>query len=673
MRTSNLGFLILLVALTVWTVYFFRNEIVAFSEGLYLSYTKENYLLVGIDAQPQEISTDTLNVRLSLNYLGRIPAEEVFVSVYEERTGVGVYEYSILRTDTNGFVDLILKKGDYDIVLATSPRVGISSFHDKYFFVHDTVHLSGVRNEKRFIRLSSAVIYLSDFPFTIPEMKLEATSKTKSGRIPSHNFGLKQIGEDKVEVLFSGKEVCVNFDQETFDEDNILTFALGVPDLVANNVYKISYTKLSHFSVMMEGVTAGWFKLFDDNRYGDFQSKSYFGKSTHIYSNLDNLNVYMAYVPLAECIDSLIQTQSYRVDGILNFCSDSDVRYDFAPIPLIKDGLVILDPPTKILLWSKQNRISQGGFLDIAYEISTGRGNVVSGAYVHQLWDKKIMPKFFVINDLNQVVQEMDSFDIGGESSGRWALHRRICVPPGSYTIKGMFLAGTWGREYLENSLNLIVDPGNSCSAEEEDTYPIVTKETSSWQELYTGREKLFSNSSGYSMTFPNYPKADNILLDSHKEVVQSCSDFDLLHDQTTIIVRLNDDLVNDLKKEQVFSSCLKKYVLSHPGRTYILNGNFFRDRVFPTVNIYVYYYYYLVIKQSGDSSVGVHATQFYDLLFGFPDFYVIDGKSNYWLDGYAGVVFNQNNLNNILSNNYGELAVRIFDYGILDKYKVKQ
>ena len=579
-------------------------------------------------------------MELSLKNKSDQPIKNAFVSVYSAGDGRQVYGYSILRTNSEGKVNLSLQKGEYSFVISSEGK----NNNEDFFYLSQNFNFSSPSQQEKSVNLTLFKMELRNFPYNPPTMKVEITKKTKYGYSPSQMLAFKPGGANSVRFYVSGGTYNINLDTEFFNSSKTETYALVQKDVEIPRDDRIvfNYGRLTKFSVNIDGIKYAWFKL-QTNDSGDFQGM-FFGEPVTVYSNSQNLWLSSVYVPSQDCIDFVkkkAESESSYPDKeyyAMNVCTNSDIRYDILDLNLKLNEIVTVFPPNELILIPNTNKIKQGDQLDIEFQLKTKGVNQISSISVHQFWDTKILPKFNVLTEDGKIIYSTGLFDENFTQYNSNRVLRTACFKPGKYIVKAEIPTGTWGQENLKSSTDILVMDGADCAYNETDAVKIPDQEFSSWQELFAQREKLWKKSTGYAMSLPTIHANPPTHLDLSKTyIVKSCEDINKIsEDAESISIVIGEKAAYDSVFQSEFSDCLRNFARNYPShKSLVLINDFFdfNKHAFPSVKMYIFYHYYLVLRQQSNSAIGVMANSFMDLFYGFPDFVVMK-KNN--LQGYT-------------------------------------
>lgn len=614
-----------------------------------------------INALSKSSVDDDLDLELSLRNQSGQPIKNAFVSVYSADGGNQIYGYSILRTNSEGKVNLSLQKGKYDFVISSEGK----NNNEDFFYLSQDFNFSSPSEQKKSVDLNLFKMELLNFPGDPPAMKVEITKKTSYGYLPSQMLAFKPSGENAVRFYVSGGTYNINLDTEFFNSTKTETYALVQKNVEIPRDGRIvfNYDKLTKFYVNIDGIKYAWFKL-QTNDSGDFQGM-FFGDPVTVYSNSSNLWISSVYIPSQDCIDFVkkkAESESSYPDKeyyAMNVCTDSDIRYDILDLNLKPDEIVTVFPPGELTLISNANKIKQGDQLDIKFQLKTKGVNQISSISVHQFWDTKILPKFNVLAKDGKVVYSTDLFDDNFTQYNSNRLLRTTCLKPGEYIIKAEIPTGTWGQKNLKSSVGILVTGGVDCADNETDAAAISDRKFSSWQELFSRREELWKKSTGYTMSLPAIHANPSTRLDLSKTyTVKSCDDINKISDDAeSVSVVIGEKAAYDSVFQSEFSDCLRDFAGNYPlHKSLILINDFFdfNKHAFPNVKMYIFYHYYLVLRQQSNSAIGIMADSFMDLFYGFPDFVVMEkndlngypvpeneviSETNKWITNYRDII----------------------------------
>lgn len=610
---------------------------------------------------------DRFNARISLKDRNGTPIKNAFVSVYEAETGGEIYSYSILRLDDYGQTEFDIPPGKYEIIVSTDHEKNMGGDKFSFFFHHDLVvsENSNVVSRKVLQRVN---IKLANFPTPLPRMKVEAARKTRYGwslphLLASNDILDPRVGGDSFVFYLSDGEYNLNLDTLSFSSVNPAAYALAVSNIQPSktNLIEFNFFLLKKQTVIISDLKFGWFKLMAKN-FGDFQGM-YFGRSVDMYTNQDNLRLVSVYATLPDCVTDYVKAigEPESLENVddhdilveaLNVCTTTDIRYDMDVSPN-SNGDFVVSAPNALRLTIAGTTLRQGEVLSADFSITNSQDQGFSKMYIHQLWDERILPKIFFKDSKGKMVHEADLFDERYRPTANMNLiSLPICLPPGNYTMTVQLPIFIWKATLLSQSLPISIKPGSPCAQTENNHKSLSYL---SWQTMYSRKQEIFQRSTGYIMTWPSLSGERQVpkISPDNFSVVSSCDDLRQVKNVNIILVDIKPDVVYNEDQEYRFTNCLSEFTQKNPGRTYVLKNNFWGGKPFPTSTQYILYHFYLTLHQGSNVAVGVVSDRFYELFYGYPDFFVIDldnflfnrtylteDSLNRWLSNYPGYDF---------------------------------
>lgn len=557
------------------------------------------------------------------------PFSHCFITIYnQDKNYYPEYPFSILQTDDLGKVNFTLPRGNFFMVVSSDESQLIDDIRNISNFPHFLINKQLSLNDQKYskietINLTENHIIFKNIDHNIPRFKLEATVQVGDNQFTGSQSLANNFRNTPSLVFYTNPGTYnLNLDQKTFFPEDNVTYALSRFNFKTPQETNLTFdfNQLKTSTVAVKDISYGWLKLAASN-IGDFQVM-YLGKPfTFIKTNTPQLFLEMVYIPNQKCVTAAIK-QKFDPISTLESCTDSDIRFDYTQNPTeavyINQNLEIA-PPSKLNVEIPSNTINSGDLLHINYSLSNSLNQKVTHVYIHKLWDQDIMPKHTIVNSAGQTVLVAFPFDNKPNSY----FESKACLPADTYQINSSFPLLIWGQQKLLTShQTLTINTGiNQCQTENKST-PI-SQDFSSWEEIFQKRQSLYSQSTGYLQTFPSFNKGDIVKFDVARiKQVNNCSDFDKVGTEQATIINLDSKNVSD----QQFQKCLQRYASQTKHHIFILRNSFTQD-IFASQKSYIFYYYYLLIHQKNDHYVGIMADVFYDIFYGFPDFYFISSN----------------------------------------------
>lgn len=519
-----------------------------------------------------------------------------------------------------------MPEGTFSLVAGTDHQRYYDKKQISFILSYDfTINKNNSANSQSLIKLNQVNLKLKHFK-TPPIFKVEANVKYQNSYRTSQMFASNFYNRNHFVFYVSDGNYNINLDPISFDPKNTIGYALAQKELsiFSNISFDINFNQLKMFKINMNQIIYGWFKLISQNT-GDFQTM-YYGKPVNVYTNLDNLRLEMVYIPNQKCINYFLNDLKINnPTKIMDLCDNTNLRYDFADTNIDTKNTFNIYPPIDLDISKKEITVKQGGYIEFSNTFQNISQNIIFQSYIHKLWDQPIFPTIEIKNQNNNIVHKPNLFFLKNNS---FSFKEQACLPPGKYTIEISKPVDVWGEsKIIKKSIPLTILKGFSCN------YQVISENSNNnfdtWEEMYHNKSSVEPYSSGNLTTYPHYQKTLTKPDTKNIFTINSCDDLNHINQNIkTLIININKDEAFNYDNETNFTKCLKRFSSQNPQYTYILKNSFF-DRNFPTTKLYVLYHYYLTLHQDKSTSVGILTDDFFDLLYGFQDFSIVD-KNNF-------------------------------------------
>lgn len=553
------------------------------------------------------------------------PVNGCSLSIYnQENAYYPEYPFSILKTGEAGRTTFTLPKGKFLLIASSEENTENSTF----FLINYQLNIPSDATDKVYnIKLTKNHVSFRNGTNTTP-FKLEGSLQTSSTTATPNQAFANNL-HNLSEIIFYTSPGVYNFnlDQKEFSAIKNTTYALSRFSFNSPEEVEVAFDmqQLKTSTVDIKGIKYGWFKLIADG-IGDFQSM-YFGKPVTIKTNTDKLFLEMVYIPDQKCTQSKIDKKKDPKDAITG-CTNTDIRFDYTIDPkevtyLLPNKQLDILPPDKLEINLSNTNIKQDDVIVVNYNLSNSANQKINRVFIHQLWDQDIAPNISFVNSKGEVVYQQR---YNSQKPDKY-FQVKPCLTPGKYQLKANFPVLLWGNtQIFESRQDINITTGSLICQPLTQKNIDPSHDYSNWEELYQDRQALYLQSSGYLQTFPRFGSSPAQVNIDRNNYVNQCSDLNNINNSLPIIIDLDQKNTFDQDNSQKFKACLQEYVSKNNQRVFLLR-NSFTDDAFASRKSYVFYYYYLLLHQGKANQVGIIADIFYDIFYGFPEFYLVSSE----------------------------------------------
>ena len=612
---------------------------------------KKNY--VEIQASITNVKNQDFQVSIILSSDNITDWGESFVSVYNQETLFPIYSYSKLRTNSQHEVDFTLSEGRYILIFSSNPNVN-STF---YYFTHviDTTEPKTSVTKKD---LSTLYIELNNFPKVDfknskrnTPFKIELTKQIAPSKYLQDHMTADV--ESTTKIFLENGLYNINLDPLSFSFPNPISYAYYANvDIPKTNKVIFNFDKKNMTTTKFTKGVVGWYK-FNTNFFGDVQGVAIDVEAkTHHNVHRNKLSYARTYIPSQECVRDLERFNKLKYKwpnffDAINFCTNTDISFNYVGDQFKPAEKNTLFAPNELILLPEKKLIKQGEKLNVSYFLNNDQQQKIIGASIHQSWDTQLRP---LLSFYNQKGERISSNSHVNEFLYKNTISKKICIKPGDYLVKGVFPKTPWTKKVLKSEFNLTVQNGEGCLSNDLSSNA-AEYNYSQWQDFdEESKVNFFEQTDQFldtliSVNPVNIQNKDEF---SESQMIDSCVSLFKINNNKRYTIVLSENILLNAHNQAEFSKCLKRFSKDHPNSTFILENAYFNRKAFPSSKRFMYYHFYRIIKEGDNQAVGIAPATFDELFYGFPDFFIVGNKFEFFYGTPA-------NTKSILSNWFTE------------------